>query len=336
MSLTAEETSALEQELDTTEETTTAPASGEQPAEGTPAEPTELEEGSTTEAEGDEPKDGKEKPTEQQGAWKQVAAAKREQVRVAQARQKLEQDAERVRSYEAELEQRATQLQSRVQELDTREQRLRPLEEALESRDLHALIALGFDYDAFTRENIDANTPAGVARRALEENRKLRERLDADKKAQEDREKQQAQIAETRHIAQTLVQIVDESAEQLPELYEWTPERIAQEGLELRAAFFRRNRRPPTYEQVVNELSRRAKAEADVRTQRTTALQQRKSANPSGAGSAGNAVNKGTSGSPTTPALTGPTANERSSPPRQKTEEEIDAECLADLRGLRR
>lgn len=339
MSLTAEQTAELAEET-LTEETqpSDAPESGEQPATETPAEDPAADppaEGEAPEGEPNAPPP--EKTPEQQRAWAQVAAAKKAQVQVAQARAKLEQDAERVRTYEAQLEQRAQQLETQQRQLDQVQARVRPLLDALERRDLNALVALGFDYDAFTREQISANTPEAIAKRVLEDNRKLREQLEKDKTEREQREQQQRQVTETREIANKLVEIVDTSADEFPELYQWAPERIAQEGLEIRAAVYRAQRQMPTYGFVLNELQKRAKAEADISTQRRTALEQRKSAKPSDAGSAGKAdPSKGASGSPGTPALTGPTANQRLTPPREKTEAEIDEECLAMLRGIRR
>lgn len=337
MSLTAEQSAELasdEPSADPTENTD-APASGEQPTTEqqteTSNEAVEQSEGDKSEAEEGKPKEGEQeqpKP-EAQRAWRQVEAAKKEQVKVARARQALEQDVQRVRAYESQLDTRAA-------DLDARESRLKPLEDALRNHDLQALVDLGFDYDGFTRSRLDANTPEGIARRALEENKKLREQLEADKKAAEERDKAQRQIAEMRHVATTLVQLVEDDPTDYPDLYAWAPEKIAEEGILTRDAFFRANKRMPNYGEVLTILQKRAKGDADVRTQRTSALQQRKSANPSDAGSAGKVDAKGASGSPGTPALTGRTAAERPSPPREKTEEEIDEECRAMLRGLRR
>ncbi len=344
MPLTATEAATLEQETSATETSDEgAPASGEQQTEQTE---TSTEEGSTdgaateegsdaakTEAEGgDKPEDAKtgEEKTEERAKWKAVEAAKKEQIKLASARRQLAQRENQVRSYEQHLE-------TRAKDLDAREARVQRLETALQSRDLGTLVDLGFDYEAFTRAELERSTPEGRAKLAMEEAKRLREDIEKKDREREERAKAERQIAETRAVAQNLVAIVDDGAAEFPDLFEWPPERIAQEGIGLRDAYFAQTGRMPTYAMVLNELQRRAKAEADVITQRRTTLQQRRSGNTSGAGSAGKADNtKGGSGAPGTPALTAKTAAERPSPPREKTEAEIDAECLAELRNLRR
>lgn len=340
MSLTAEQDAALRED-EPTEDTTEAPASGEQPTTETqaPASGEQPAEGAEKdEAEG-ESKDGEKKPDEptpeaKRDAWKQVETAKREQVKVARARQELQTRIQRVEAYEAELEQRH---QSRTADLDAREARIRPLEEALEKRDLDALIALGFDYEDATRRHLENQTPQGIAKRALEENQRLRKELEEDRKKKDEAQRQAAQVAETRQVAMDLCQIVDTDPSIAAELYAWPPERIANEGLHVRAALFRAKRgQMPTFGEVIDELERRAKREAATANERQNARQQKSRANPSDAGSAGKVETRDASGSPGTPALTGDTANQRLSPPREKTEEEIDEECKAMLRGLKR
>jgi hypothetical protein len=330
------ENAALAQEEPATDAPNDAPASGEQsieapaepPAEAPPAEGEQA-------AEGEEGK-APEKAPEKERNWAQVAAAKKAQVQVAQARQKLEHDVSRVRAYEGELQQREQRIEHGVRQLQEREARLRPLEEALASRDLNKLISLGFDYDAYTREALVANTPEGIARRAQEETKKLREQLEAKDRQALQAEQHRQQVQETRSVAQKLVELVDGGADDYPELYVWAPERIAQEGLELRDHYYRQHGRAPTFGVVLDALQKRAKQEAEVHTQRSSALKQRKSANPSDAGSAGKVDAKGASGSPGTPALTNATANQRATPPREQTEAEIEEWCLQQLRGLKR
>jgi hypothetical protein len=314
-----------------------APASGEQeaapdaPTEETPSEGEAPAEGEG-EAEGDpKPEVAKtEKPEDAKQKWKAVEAAKKEQIKLSGMRRELAHREQRIQQFEQHLD-------TRTKDLDARESRVQRLEKALSSRDLGELVDLGFDYEGFTRRELERSTPDGRAKLALEEAQRIRDELEKKDKDRDARERAQAQIQETRRIAHRLVELVDESADEMPDLYQWAPERIANEGIELRDLFVQRYGKHPTYEQVMTELQRRAKAEADVRTQRVTTLEQRKSGKTSDAGGAGKADNtKGASGSPGTPALSAKTAAERPSPTREKTEAEIDAECLAELRALRR
>lgn len=333
MSLTAEQSAELESaELSPTDtdESTEAPASGEQPA-GTdvPADGEQPGEGAEkSEAEGEKPDEPtEEKKPERAASWKAVEVAKKAQIKLSQERNALNAEVQRVRDYEAGLDERASMLASR-------ESKVAPLLEALESKDVGKLIALGFDYEAFTRVALERQTPEGMVK-ALRE-----EMAEKDRKAEEERARSQAQqqqIAEQRQVAQTLVRIVEdeEGAKDYPDLALWLPERIAEEGLALRAQFFRKYRKHATYGQVLDELQARAKREVEHMNSKR-APQQRSGANPSDAGSAGRTEPKGASGSPGAPAIGGRAGNERVSLPREKTEAEIDAECLAELRGLKR
>src|SRR5262249_39410107 len=148
-----------------------------------------------------------------------------------------------------------------------------------------------------------------------------------------EQERAHPQVAETRNVAQTLVRIVDESADEWPDLYAWPPERVAQEGIALRDAYQRKTGRMPTYDTVLSRLQAQAKAEAQASLRRQSAIQQKRGGRASDAGSAGKAATKGESGAQEVPALSGRTANIKATPPREKTEAELDEECLADLRA---
>lgn len=343
MSLTAEQTAELEHELAPTETgTTDAPASGEQPTTEhteTSTEETTTEtpaDGDKSEAEGDKPEEkkaddekAKAEAAEKAKGWQQVEAAKKAQVQVAAARKRLEQDVERVRSYE-------TQLVAREKNLDVREQRVSRLEQALQSHDLTTLIELGFDYEAATRRALEDSDPnARIARlereRKEEQERAKKEREEADK-----RTAAQRAVEQTRIEAQNIVRFVEDAPEEFPELFLWQPDRIAQEGIAFRDAYVARFGQKPSYDQVLSALQKTAKAEADAAEQRRTTLQQKRGGNTSDAGSARKMDQRPNSGAANTPALSPTTATQRVTPPRQKTEEEIDAECLAELRGLRR
>ena len=345
MSLTAEQAAELASaELTETDTDAVhaegAPASGEQATSGeaTPAEESPAPEGEaadTNEAEGKKDEgEAPEKTPEEQRHWRQVELAKREQIKVARAREELKRDVDRVQQYEQRL---TSQFEARTRDLAVRESRVKPLEDALQRRDLSSLQALGFDFAQFARESMEANTPEGIARRTQARVEQLEKERREEAQRRETESRQQAAIHATRRDAQTLVAMVEEAPNECPELYAWAPERVAAEGIAIRDALARQHRAMPTYDQVLAELARRARAEASVMQQRTTTLQQRRSGKPSDAGSAGKADpnRAGKGGNP--PALPRRTANERPPvPPREKTEEEIDAECLADLRALNR
>lgn len=340
MSLSAEQAATVDENEPTTSDNTApqgddAPASGEQPTELAPSD-APAEENGTTEAEGQKPEEEKpepEKTPEQQRAWRQVEAAKREQIKVAKAREELKRDVDRVQQYEQRL---TASYQQRTRDLDARESRVKPLEDALQRRDLSSLQALGFDFAAFARESMEANTPEGIAKRALERADKLEKERAEERKQAEERERQQASIRATRQDAQNLVAMVEEQPDACPELYAWAPERVAQEGIAVRDAYARQTGRMPTYEMVLNELAKRARAEASVQQKRQTSLQQKRSASTSDAGSAGKADPNRTSVGGNPPALTNRTATERAPSTRELTEEEKDALNLAELRALRR
>lgn len=325
MSLTAEESAALATDTltpDATDAVHDAPASGAQPTTETlEAEPIiegVLEDKSEAETEKKEEGEGAKPKTEEPRTWKAVEAAKKAQLQVARARTEVAQREQRIVQHEQHL-------QSRAQQLAQREASVAKLERALQSHDLDSLLELGFDYEKATRRRLEDADPQA---RLNKLERDIKER-DAENERQR---VTQAQVQETRTVAERLVTFVEDGAEQYPELYAWTPDRVANEGLEIRDAYARKFRSMPTYAQVLGELQRRAKAEADAATQRRTTLEQRQRAKASGAGSAGKAGTEGKSGSPNTPALLSATAAIRATPPRQKTEAEIDEECLAELR----
>lgn len=313
-----------------------APADGEaKPAEKEPIREGILEdeapadgEAKKDEAEGDkkpEDKPADAKADEQQRTWKAVEAAKKAQVQVAQAKRELAREVERVQDF-------ARTLEAREQGLAQREAHVTKLERALQSRDLEALVELGFDYDGYTRRYLERQSPEGATRAANERIEKLeREIRERDQKVEAEA-RAARQVQETRQVAQSLVELVEDSPEECPELYAWAPERIAQEGIALRDAFFRKNGRMPTYDHVLGQLQKTARDEARVANERAAKLRQRSSGQASEAGSAGKVDSKAGSGGQTVPALTARTASVRATPPREQSEEELDEELKAEIR----
>lgn len=336
MALSAEQNEALSDAELTPDATEAvhedAPAEDAKPVEKEPIREGILDDAETpAEAEPEGEPKADDKPAdaadpEKGKAWKAVEAAKKEQVKVARARQELGREVERVQDF-------ARTLEAREQTIAQREARVSRLESALQSRDLGALVELGFDYDGYTRQWMERQSPDAAAKAALDEARKLREEIaERDRKA-EQQALSQAQVQETRRVAQQLVEIVDEEPTECPELFAWAPERIAQEGIALRDQIFRETRRMPTYAVVIERLQAKARAEASVAKEREARLRQRSSGQTSDAGSAGKVDPKAGSGGPNVPALTSRTAGVRATPPRELTEEELDAELKAEIRA---
>lgn len=325
----------------TTEETTTtaetAPASGEQDStaqsapddEAMAATPSPGVEAASSEADSAaEQKPDDEKKTEPPAGWKAVEAAKTAQLKLAKTRTELTQRETAIVQREQQFEQEIARANAWVSQMQQRESRIAEFERAVDAGDIDTLeTKFGFSYAKLSARALEAMDPAG---RVAKLEREVAERRQRD----EQERVTNAQVEETRRDAQQLVAMSEHFVDDFPDLYTWRPERIAQEGIALRDAT-RRAGGVPTYDGVLRELQKRAKAEKDHEAQKRTSLEQRKRGT-SEAGSAGNADPKGNSGSPTTtPALSGKTAAIRATPqPREKTEEEIDAECLAQLRSI--
>lgn len=308
-----------------------APASGEQateteqPAEGaveeTPAE--EMEQQSTETA----AKPGEEKkPEEKPAGWKAVELAKKEQLRLAKQRTAMETRERTVVEREQQFEQKVGELRAWHGQLQQQAARLETFERAINEGDLDVLEQrFGLSYESLTRRAVESRDPTGRLERLERERREERERNERERLTRE-------QVEQTRHDAQQLVTIAEHYADEFPDLYTWTPDRIAMEGIALRDAEMRAGRQP-TFDSVLGALQRRAKAEKDHEAQKRQSLEQRKRGTTSEAGSAGQAATKGTSGSPEqAPALTAKTSSIKATAPRPKTEEEIDEECRAELR----
>lgn len=319
---------AADETVETPAEETAAPTSGEQettaPAEEAPAvEETPAEE-QPAEEKKDEPAEEKKEPP---AGWKAVEAAKKEQLKIARARGELEQRETKIAEREQFFQNEVARLQQWAQGVQQKAARFERFERALEHGDIDTLEReFGLSYQTLSQRAVENLDPAGRVARL--------ERELAERRQREEQERvTRAQVEETRRDASVLVQCVEQYAADFPDLVTWPPERVASEGIAERDAM-KRAGRVPTYDAVLRTLQQRAKAERDYARQ----LEQRKSGQTRDAGSAGNADPKGASGSPTTtPALTGKTAGIRATPtPREKTDEEIDAECLAMLKPLAR
>lgn len=331
MPLSVEQADALAEETNATEPEASVedpPASGAQPVEEQATEPAEKTE---PEKDAEKPKDEKPKEPEEEKkpGWKAVEIAKREQLKIAEQRRGLEAREQQIVEREQRFNAQIQRLQSFEGQLRQRAAFYEGFERALEDGDIETLQSkYKLNYETLTRHAIENGDPGVRAQREVERLRKEREE-------ETRRATAQAQIQETRAIAHRLVQFVEESAEDFPELAAWTPQRIAREGIDLRDEMMRRGVNP-SYDYVMQELQKAAKAEVEHAKKIQERLGQRQSAQTSGAGGAGKVDPKGGSGSPGTPALSAKQAVERASPPKELTEEEKDELCLSQLRGLKR
>lgn len=281
---------------------------------------------------------------EKTATWKTVEAAKKQHIQnvrlgeqLKTERAKVVEQTQRLQAYEGQLQRQSAQIQEQGRQIHG-------LTRALAEGDASAvLVTLGRlrgvspdeAYRQLTRAALEAGTPEGIARKSTNEVERLRREL-------EQRDQQaaaRAQVAATRQEASRLVQLVEEHADEFPELFEWPPERVAAEGIAVRDELLRGGYRV-TFDIVLKELSQRAKSEAEqAQARRSKRTQQ---AANGGARSNGQQSQKAaTNGNgqqadrPQAPnAPTNLQAAKKATPPPNLTEEQLDEWCLGELRKL--
>lgn len=308
-----------------------APEEAAEGVEGTPDPGAAPASEAPSAPEGDGKNDGKPETPEQKAArekdeaiakrWQLVEKAKAAQLAVAKEKKDLQ-------SREQQLEQRAAQLEARAQTFERELQQARNynalIERVRQSPSLEGLAALGFDYRQLTREMVEAGTPEAMARAADARARRLEEQLQSERA-------QQVQIETNRRDAHMLVRLAEEGSD-YPDLANWPPEIIAEEGIKIRDAVRAQHGRFPNYGFVLHALQQRAKlledskkARAEKRSAGTVSEQTQINGN-------GTRATKQPAGTPT---LTAKGASTHASPPREMTEDEKDAWALEQLRGMR-
>lgn len=354
--LTTEEKALVEAELTTSTEEVeqaTAEVAAETGEEATPSaasdDPTSA---ATPPAETKEEKPKEETPEqkaaresqEKTATWKSVEAAKKQHIQNVRLGEQLKTERSKVAEQSVRLEQQSAQLQRQAEHIQRQASEIRSFTRALAEGDSGQVLAtLGRlrgvtpdeAYRQLTRAALEAGTPEGIARRSSSEVEALRREL----RQRDEQELSRAQVNANRKEAMELVRHVDESPEEFPELYEWPPERVAQEGIAIRDQIMRAGGRV-TYDEVLKQLSYRAKTEAEqAQARRTRRTQQgtNGATRPNGqqsqkAATNGNGHQADRPKAPNTPQ--GVDAVKKATPPRERTEEEIDAECLSMLRGL--
>lgn len=254
--------------------------------------------------------------------WKLVEKAKAEHIRVAARERELTASTQRL---EQERQQFALERQQHGRVVQEAQSILDVIARVRTNPTIQGLRELGFDYTALTTQMVEANTPEAIARAAQEETRQLREQI-------QQQERRAHVTAENRRDAQKLVAHVEENEELYPDLATYPPEKIAEDGIEIRDQHWREFKRPPTYQWVVEKMQEKAKAFEDARKARA--------AKRAGGTTSEATTQASTNG--TGPRATGPTgkptlgnaaATTRATPPRQPTEQEIDDWALSELRG---
>lgn len=226
-------------------------------------------------------------------------------------------------AYKAERDAANTAFAEHKRQADEQASELARIKKVFAEKDLDGLASLGVQYPEWTRHNLQKDTPAAIAARAVAEVEALRKERDEERQQAQ----LQAQIRESREVAHNLVRMVDEAADEFPELYAWPPERVAEDGERVRIAYARQHGKNPTYNMVLGHLAQVAKNEATVKISR---LAQRESRTASVLQQGnGQPANK-----PNAPTLTNAAAATKATPPRPKTDAEVDEECLAQLRAL--
>lgn len=314
----------------TTAETTETPAEGTPPAAEAPVVEGEAAEAPAEGAEAEKPAEAT--PEEQARATRMraVEAAKREQLSMSAQRRQLEGKLKEIQNWHSHVEERE-------RALSAREAKLAEFERATKEGDLDYLEKLGFSYEQQTQRYLQRNSPEGRAQLALEKAERLERELSERAQRETQAQQQQRILQETRAVATKLVEIVDAHADEFPELAEWPPERVAQEGLTFKERFTAHYGRPPTFDEAMQALHQVAKAEAEHRAKRSA---QRSGSVTSGAIGNGKAATqqaqRANGQQQTTPSLGNSTSTAKATPPREMTEEEKDAFAIAELRKLNR
>lgn len=300
--------------------------------------PEALESGTqVTAPDGEQPEQAAEQPAEptpeeasRAAKMRSIEQAKREQLSMAAQRRQLEGRAREIQTWHQHIEERE-------RELSAKEQRIKEFERAIADGDLEYLEKAGFSYEQATQRYLSRSTPEGKAQAAIERAEKLERELQERERRQAEAQAQQRELAEQRTVASKLVALVDDHADEFPELAEWPPERIAAEGLAFRRAFFERFRQNPTFDQALQHLHGAARYEAEHRSKRSA---QRTGPSSSGAVGSGKVApqqaQRATGQTETTPTLGNALSATRATPPQEMTEEEKDAFAIAELRKLSR
>lgn len=287
-----------------------AASDGASPADGDAAASPPVEETA-------EQKAAREKDAEVGKRFQLVEQAKREHLKAVKRNAELDARAEQLSRLEE-------QYRSGLAQMQQQQAYFARLREGIQKGDVEVLKEFGYDYADLTRRQIEADSPAALARQALERQERLEQQI-----------AQERAVNETRQVAQNLVQYVEDAPEEFPELYEWPPERIASEGIAARDYFRRSTGRMPTYDQVLKLLHRRASAEAEERKARAARLaQKREAATTKQSPKAATNGNGHQAARPQTPTLSNGVASAKGAPARQMTEAEIDEWALAELRRL--
>lgn len=255
-----------------------------------------------------------------QQRFKMIEAAKREQLKNAQLQRQIQQQHQ-------QLTYHSQQMKFREEQLSAREAQIAKLERAMQTKDIEALGELGFNYIDFTKHHLEKTTPEYQIKLLQQKLEQQEQQRAEELRRYQQSQQAESQIAEIRTIAQNVVNIVDNIAEEVPELYEWPPERIMQEAVTVRDEIIRRHQRVPTYNEVIEILAADAKREAGIRSERVA----KRKTPSSSENKSGNGQQAGRPGAPT---LTNASTGTRAAPPRQRTEAELDEELKAQLRSV--
>lgn len=243
--------------------------------------------------------------------WKVVEAAKKEHLRVAAKQKELDAATSKL---EQERQQFALQQQQHASMVQQAQHVLNRIAHIRANPTIEGLRELGFDYMKLTTEMVEANTPEAIAKAAQAETQRIRE----------EREQERQQIAINRRDADRLVQHAEDNEDLYPELVNMSPERIAQKGIALRDKHLQEHGRYPTYQWVIEQIHEEAKARAAKRAGGATKSETTQASTNGTAPRATGATGK--------PTLGNAAATTRATPPREKTEAEIDDWALAELR----
>jgi hypothetical protein len=334
MSLTTEQVAELDEATAPVDPDTSAGSDAEVSTDAPPPAPGEASESDPAPEieEGVQPDKAKEtaaqkaereKAEQIASRWKLVEKAKAEHIRVAARERELTASTQRL---EQERQQFALHQQQHASLVKEAQGILDKIASVRANPSIQGLRELGFDYMTLTTQMVEANTPEAIARAAAEETRQLREQIQ--------QQQRQAHIsAENRRDAQKLVAHVEENEELYPDLATYPPEKIAEDGIEIRDQHWREFKRPPTYQWVVEKMQEKAKAFEDARKARAAKRAGGTTSETTQASTNGNGPRAtGPTGKPT---LGNAAATTRATPPREMTEAEKDAWAIEQLRSLK-